>query len=86
MAWQTLSLLLIATLCIHIHTTDARAIEQEIDDELTMEDAEQIATLLNYRHRFEHSNNSKSIEMDVSRTGESKGRLLQSVPHSSPPL
>ena len=63
MARSTLALVfLVVTLCIHFRTIDARAIEHEIDDEPVVEDAEHIATLLNYRHRFEHSSNIKALK------------------------
>lgn len=67
MAWQSISFVFIATLVIHIYTTDARAIEQDITidevvNESVVDDAQQMATLLDYRHRFEHSNNIKALK------------------------
>lgn len=65
MTWQTICRLCFFVIVVVCATTDARAIEENTLDQLEIEPSSEnedaLKTLTNYRHRFEHSKNIRTL-------------------------
>ena len=65
MTWLTVFLFVFFFFIVVNTTINARAVQQDAQDrlvdDLTIENEEMLITLANYRRRFEHSNNIKTL-------------------------